>query len=274
MELYVGIDLHSNNSYIALLNTDQQVVYQKRLTNDLELILKELEPYRTDLVGVVVESTYNWYWLVDALQERGYQVHLAHPAASCQYTGLKHTDDNSDACWLAKQLQLNILETGYIYPKEQRGFREVLRQRMKLVRQQTQTLLRIQSQITRYTGKRLSGSQIKKLSLDEVKTYLTDSYVYKVIENQLEVMRAQVKAINQLEKIALFDLKKDTCFCLLKTVSGIGEILAMVIYVETGVITRFKDSGHYSSYCRCVESKRISNGKKKEQIIGKTAMLI
>jgi len=263
MKLYVGIDLHSNNSYVAILDVDQKIVYQKRLTNDQELILQELEPYQTDIVGIVVESTYNTYWLLDALQEAGYTVHLAHPAAGCQYAGLKHTDDNSDACWLAKQLLLNILETGYIYPKEQRGFREVLRQRMKLVQQRTQTLLRIQSQITRYTGNRLSSHEVKELTLEKARTYLADEYACEAIGSQLKVLDAQGTAIIHLEKIASANLKKEVCFRLLKTIPGIGKILAMVIYAETGTMSRFKDARHYSSYCRCVESKRVSNGKKK-----------
>ena len=67
MKLYCGIDLHSNNSYVVLLDEDGKVVYQKRLSNDIALILKELSPYREMISGIVVESTYNWYWLVDGL---------------------------------------------------------------------------------------------------------------------------------------------------------------------------------------------------------------
>jgi hypothetical protein len=63
------------------------------------------------------ESTFNWYWLVDGLMDLGYRVHLANPAAIQQYSGLKYTDDDSDALWLAEMLRLGILREGYIYPK-------------------------------------------------------------------------------------------------------------------------------------------------------------
>src|SRR5262245_53365818 len=101
MPLYGGIDLHADNSVIVLLNEQDEVIYQKRLPNNLTTILGQLAPYHTELQGVVVESTYNWYWLVDGLMEASYRVHLANPAAIQQYSGLKYTDDHSDARWLA-----------------------------------------------------------------------------------------------------------------------------------------------------------------------------
>jgi transposase len=89
MPLYGGIDLHANNSVVVVLNEQDQVLYQQRLDNHLPTILEQLTPYRGALQGVVVESTYNWYWLVDGLMEAGYRVHLANPAAIQQYSGLK-----------------------------------------------------------------------------------------------------------------------------------------------------------------------------------------
>ena len=97
MKLCGAIDLHSTNNVTVLTDEQDKIVYQKRLPNDLGLILKELSAYRSELEGIVVESTYNWYWLVDGLMEQGYKVHLANTAAIQQYNGLKYTDDNSDA---------------------------------------------------------------------------------------------------------------------------------------------------------------------------------
>ena len=114
MKLYGGIDLHSNNSVINLIDEKSTVLLRRRIKNDLESIIMLLEPYRDDLAGLVVESTYNWYWLVDGLMEAGFKVHLANTAAIQQYSGLKHGDDDSDANWLATMLRLGILPTGYI----------------------------------------------------------------------------------------------------------------------------------------------------------------
>jgi transposase len=129
MALYSGIDLHGNNNVTLLLDEHNRVIYQKRLPNQLPIILEQLAPYQEDITGVVVESTYNWYWLVDGLMEADYRVHLANPTAIQQYSGLKYTDDNSDARWLAHLLRLGVLPEGYIYPKEQRPLRDLLRKR-------------------------------------------------------------------------------------------------------------------------------------------------
>src|SRR5215831_19692568 len=121
---YCGIDLHSNNSVVIVSDDEDRIVLQKRLANDLGQIRVVLEPHREELVGVVVESTYNWYWLVDGLLDAGYQVHLANTAAIKQYEGLKATNDRDDARWLAHLLRLGILPEGYVYPKEDRAIRD------------------------------------------------------------------------------------------------------------------------------------------------------
>ena len=81
MSLYGGIDLHANNSVVVLLNEQDQVIYQRRFANHLPTILEPLALYQADITGVVVESTSNWYWLVDGLMDAGYRVPLANPAA-------------------------------------------------------------------------------------------------------------------------------------------------------------------------------------------------
>jgi transposase len=141
MKLYGGIDLHSNNSVVVLLDEEDQVVYEKRLPNDLSYLLLELGPYRERIEGLVVESTFNWYWLVDGLMEAGYRMHLANTAAIQQYGGLKYTNDRSDARWLAHLLRLGLLPEGYIYPKEERAVRDLLRKRGQLVRQKVTQIL-------------------------------------------------------------------------------------------------------------------------------------
>src|SRR5918996_3649280 len=143
MKLYGAIDLHSNNNMTVVTDEQDRVVYEKRLPNDLELIVQQLASYRDCLQGIVVESTFNWYWLVDGLMDNGHRVHLANTAAIQQYEGLKYTDDNSDARWLAHILRLGVLPEGYIYPKEERAVRDLLRKRGQLVRQRTANLLSI-----------------------------------------------------------------------------------------------------------------------------------
>src|ERR1700680_439004 len=91
------------------------MMLQKRLPNDLGQIQAALEPHRDELVGVVIESTYNWYWLVDGLMDAGYRVHLAHPSAIKKYEGLKYSGDFADAAYLAQLLGLGLLAAGFFY---------------------------------------------------------------------------------------------------------------------------------------------------------------
>src|SRR2546427_12802207 len=101
MSLYGGIDLHANNSVIVLLNEQDEVIYRKRLPNDLTTILGQLSPYHTEMKGMVVASTSKWYWIVDGLMDPDYRVHHATPAAMQEYSGMKSTDDPFAARWVA-----------------------------------------------------------------------------------------------------------------------------------------------------------------------------
>jgi transposase len=116
MRLYAASDLHSSNTYLGIKDENGKRVFKKKLPNDREVILDTLKPYKEQIVGIVVESTYNWYWLVDALTAEGYKVHLANPAEIKKYTGLKYADDQHDAFWLAEMLRLGILPKGIFTP--------------------------------------------------------------------------------------------------------------------------------------------------------------
>jgi len=154
-----------------LIDDQDHLVSEKRLDNDLESIKQHLQPFHDDITGIVVESTYNWYWLVDGLIDKGYPVHLANTLAIQQYNGIKYTNDATDARFLAHLLRLNILPTGYIYPKALRHVRDLLRRRLLLVKQRTAQLLSLQSMIARHTGCRLSSHKIKRLEVDELRQY-------------------------------------------------------------------------------------------------------
>jgi transposase len=263
MKLYGGIDLHSNNSVVALLDTDDQVVYRQRLANDAEVILAALAPYRGEVEGMVVESTYNWYWLVDALMDAGYRVHLANTAAIVQYSGLKYSDDDSDAAWLAKLLRLGLLPEGFIYPKEQRAVRDLLRRRSRLSQQHTANLLAVQNLFSRNRGHSLSANAIRRLTLEKVGELLPDENLALAVQSTLLAMRGQEAAIELLERQARTQVGTQAGYQHLVTTTGIGQVLGLTILLETGPVRRFARVGNYASYSRLVGSERLSNGKRK-----------
>jgi len=261
--LYSGIDLHSNNSLVALSDKEDRIVYRKRLPNDLGIILQVLEPYRDQIVGIVVESTYNWYWLVDGLMESGYVCHLANTAAIKQYEGLKYTDDHSDAAWLAKLLRLNLLPEGYIYPRQERAVRDLLRKRSQLVHQQISNILSIQNLVSRNTGMGISANRIKKLTDEDVDTILPDEDLALAVKANVNVLTCLRLQTSQLERVVKERVKNQLPFTNLQSVAGIGLILSLTIMLETGDVRRFASVGNFASYCRCVDSKKLSNGKRK-----------
>ena len=265
MKVYAGIDLHSSNNYVGIINDQDQRVYQKRLPNQVEHILEALEPFKESMEGVVVESTYNWYWLVDGLQAHGYKLHLANPSAIKQYEGLKHTDDKWDSFWLAHMLRLNILPEGYIYPKEERPVRDLLRRRLLFVRHRTSHILSLQSMISRNIGTNMSCYAIKRLDQEAAETLFTSPHSILAANSNIAVIHFLKERIKTIEKAVKTHTKLRDEFKYLLTVPGIGDILALTIMLEVGDINRFPKVGDYSSYCRCVKSERLSNGKKKDE---------
>ena len=178
MQLYAGLDLHSRNTYIGILDQEFNRIFKKRVANNLELILQTLNPFGCQLKGLVVESTYNWYWLIDGLMDAGYQcVHLANPSAIKQYEGLKHADDQHDAFFLAHLLILGILPQGYIYPKENRPVRDLARKRMFLVQHKTAHILSLQSLIARCCAIRVSSNEMRHLTLDDLQHLLKEKHL-------------------------------------------------------------------------------------------------
>jgi transposase len=263
METYAGIDLHSSNNFIGIINSKDKRLYGKRHSNRLEDVLTALDPFKQSLKGVVVESTFNWYWLVDGLQDNGYQVHLANPSAMMQYEGLKHTDDQWDSFWLAHMYRLNLLAEGYIYPKQHRAVRDLLRRRLLYVRQRTAQILSLQSMISRNLGFKMSNNEIKKLAAEDVAQLFNGPDLVFMAANSWTTIEFLKHIIRGIEKRVMSQARLRKEFTKLQSIPGIGKILALTIMLEVGDIGRFATVGDYSSYCRCVESKRISNGKKK-----------
>ncbi|MBF8278434.1 MAG: family transposase [Candidatus Brocadiaceae bacterium] len=248
MSYYVGIDLHSDNNYLGLIDKKDSRIFGKKLINDLGVILKELEPFKKEVKGIVVESTYTWYWLVDGLQEEKYQVRLANPAEMQQYSGMKYTDDKWDSYWLAHMLRLGMLPEGYIYPKEIRPVRDLLRKRTMLVRHRTAHILSLQNMMNRNTGRKLKVNDAKRLSEEEISKQLSDEHHKIAVQSDKAVIDFFNEQIDRIEKAVLKEVKLRYPYEELLTVPGIGKILGITIMLETGDINRFPTVSDCSSY--------------------------
>ena len=263
MALYCGIDLHSRDCWLAMLDERLEVIWETKVGNDLETILQLLDPHREVLEGVAVESTFNWYWLVDGLMDAGHRVHLTNTWAVKQYEGLKYTDDRHDARWLAHLLALGILPEGYIYPKEERSARDLMRRRSFLVRKRTSFLLAMRGAFECRTGMRISSNDLRKWKTEDVEAHVEDPMAAFGITCLLEPMHALSAQIKKIEKGALARGRLRPEFVPLETVWGIGKILGLTIMYEVGEIARFHKVGNFTSYCRLVNTARLSAGKRK-----------
>lgn len=268
-KLMAGIDLHSNNLFCGIVDQEGKRVFEKKLPCDLPAVLQALKPFKKKLETMAVESTYNWYWLVDGLQDQGYPVVLANPAAMQQYDGLKHADDKSDAFFLAEMLRLKILPTGHICDRKVRPVRDLLRRRMGLVHKRTSLTLSLKSLHTRVTGQDLSLSRLKALESKAAEKLFDHPADQLITRLDLQLVEQLTQSIAQIETMILAEAKRLPAYQRLQTMPGVGKILGLTITLETVDPKRFASAGNYASYCRCVDSRRLSNGKKKGENNGK-----
>ena len=256
---YVGIDLHSNNNFTTIANPEGQRLFEKRLPNDLSMILARLDEH-APITSVAVESTYNYYWLTDGLLDAGHRVLLANPLAMEPYSGLKHQDDKYDAGWIAELQRLGILPCSHLYSRRWRGVRDVLRQRSRFVQQKTSVLLSLQSRFARCLGHNLSKSDLLRGPLLD----LRDEDQNLAALTQVNLIRSLHEQIQLLEDRVRWKLEMEApSYRRLIATDGIGPVLAATIALETGDLSRFRRVGKYASYARVVQTGRWSNFKKK-----------
>lgn len=262
-KVIAGIDLHGNNVVIAIIDQDGKRLEHKKVGTSLEEVERVLKPYKERLTSMAVESTFNWYWLVDGLSAAGYPIALANPAKIEQYNGIKHADDQHDAFFLAELQRLNILPTAHIYDAKLRPVRDMLRRRSMLVHHRSALLISFKSLYSRTTGGQMPLAELKTMSPKEAAELYEHPANQLIARVQTEQIENLNKSIRCVERAVLAAAREIPIYAKLLTLPGIGPILGMTITMEVGDIKRFAGDGHFASYCRAVDSRRMSNGKQK-----------
>jgi len=260
-KVIAGLDLHSNNIVIGIINQDGKRIAHRKVDCDLKQVMEFLKPFKAQLQSLAVESTFNWYWLVDGLRAEGYPIDLANPAKIQQYSGLKHGDDQGDAFHLAELQRLHILPKAHVYDPQLRPVRDLLRRRTLLVHQRTALLLSFKSLHARTTGQALTLNETKQLGPKEASKLYAHPANQLVAEVEAEHIQALGKSVQRIEQVVQACAREIPLYEKLLTIPGIGRILAMTITLEVGDIGRFKTDGEFASYCRLVDARRLSNGK-------------
>ena len=260
---YCGVDLHSKEMFITVMDKTGTPLLQQKMANQFETFKKYLQPFLPD-VAVGVESTCFYYWLADACHEAGIRFYLGHALYMKAISGGKVKNDKIDSQKIADLLRANLFPLAYPYPKEMRAVRDLLRRRQFFVRRRASAYIHLQVLCQQYGIIDLPAKLVKnKKERRRGLSLFDDENVQLQVESDLQFIEALDPLIRQLELQIIRQAKHHNWvdFQLLQTIPGVGEMFALMILYETHDIRRFATVQRYSSYAGVVKCERISGGK-------------
>ena len=258
-----GVDLHGRNLYLCILDQQGQIRLHKRFRCDPELFLQAIAPYRDDLV-VGAECIFCWYWLADLCADQGIPFILGHALYMKAIHGGKAKNDKIDSKKIAVLLRSGAFPYAYVYPREMRSTRDLLRRRLHFARKRAELLTHIQNTFTQYNLPRPSGRLTCPANRQELPELFDDPAVRTSIQADLSFIDHYDDLIPELESTILGQARvhdPDT-FKRLQTIRGVGKILGLTLLYEIGDITRFPSVQDFSSYARLIKCSKESDGKK------------
>jgi transposase len=249
--------------YVCILNQAGETVLHRNMKTDPALFLKVIAPYREDLV-VAVECIFTWYWLADLCVQQGIPFVLGHALYMKAIHGGKAKNDKIDAHKIALLLRGGMMPQAYVYPAEMRATRDLLRRRMHLMHKRAELLSHIQNTNHQYNLPEIGKKIAYKANREGVAERFVDTAVQKSIEVDLALIDHYDKLLSDIELYIVNTAKQHdvNAFYRLRSVPGIGKILALVILYEVQDIGRFPRVQDFVSYCRLVKCTKESAGKK------------
>jgi transposase len=260
---YCGIDLHAKSLYVCILDAQGTVLVHRNIKANPAAFLDVIAPYRDDLV-VAAECTFTWYWLADLCERECIAFVLGHALAMKAIHGGKAKNDKLDSHKIAVLLRGGMLPQAYVYPAAMRSTRDLLRRRLHLVRKRGQLLAHIQNTLHQYNleplGKRIAYPANREGLLE----HFPDPAVRQSIAVDLSLLEHYDTLIPQLELDIVRAAKRHDpdAFHRLRSVPGIGKILALTILYEIHDVKRFDRVQEFASYARLVKCAHESAGKK------------
>lgn len=262
-DLYCGIDLHSTRMYLCIVDGDGKVVLHQNVKANPEAFLKAIHRFKDSDIVIAAESTYNWYWLADLCQDNQLPFVLGHALAMKAIHGGKTKNDKQDSLKIAMLLRGGNLPQAYVYPRKMRAQRDLARRRSYFVRRRAELQTHVRNTASQYNLRLPSGSLRSLCNQEGVADAFPDEASQLTIETDIATINALSGQIRRLETSLrkMAQIENPEMFYRLKSVPGIGDILAMVILYEIGNIQRFDGVGNFLSYARLVPGKHESNGK-------------
>jgi transposase len=261
---YCGIDLHSKSMVLCILDRDGKIMLRKRVANKLDDFMDAIKPYKTS-IKLGVESTFNWYWLIDLCREKKLEILLGHAVAMKHIYGGKNKNDNIDSKKIADLLRSNLLPEAYAYPKEKRAVRDLLRRRCKYLSMRSGLYAHGKTLFYQEGCIDISPTALKsKRKRDSLSDILDDEMSQLSYQSDITIVKELSDVINKIEgeilKRAQHELPKE--YYILTSFPGIGKIIALTMIYEMDTIDRFKRRQDFTSYCRLARPDRESNGKR------------
>jgi transposase len=260
---WCGIDLHAKTMYVCILDRDGQVLVHRNVPSSPDAFLEAVAPFREDLV-VAVECIFTWYWLADLCAQEGIAFVLGHALMMKAIHGGKAKNDRIDALKIATLLRGGMLPQAYAYPAGMRATRDLLRRRLHLVRKRGQLLAHIQMTSHQYNLPSLGKRIAYPSNREGVADHFEDRVVKKSIAVDLALLERYDALLTDLELYLVRQAKQHdgNAFHRLRTIPGVGKVLALTILYEIHDVKRFDRVQEFASYARLVKCTRESAGKK------------
>jgi len=260
---YCGIDLHTNKMYLCILDQEGEVVLHRNIRTIPELFLKVISPYREDIV-VAAECMFSWYWLADLCSEENIPFVLGHALYMRAIHGGKSKNDKIDSRKIAALLRGGLIPMAYAYPQKMRATRDLMRRRNHLMRKRAELLAHIQNTASQYN----LDPPLGKISLARNRDGLLERFenpaVKMSVAANLDMIDTYdtILAVLEQEIIKCAKEHDSTSYALLRTIPGVGRIIALILLYEIENISRFPRVQDFASYSRLVKCAKESNGKK------------
>jgi transposase len=261
---YCGIDLHVKTMYVCILDAAGQVLVHRHVKSSAETFREIVAPYRDDLV-VAAECMFTWYWLADVCAAEGITFVLGHALAMKAIHGGKAKNDKIDSQKIASLLRGGLLPQAYVYPAAMRSTRDLLRRRLHLVRKRGELLAHIQNTRAQYDLPAFERRLAYPANREGVSAHFSDPSVRKSMDVDLALIDQYDTLIIDLELTIVREAKRHDAdaFHRLRSVPGIGKVLALTILYEIHDIRRFDRVQEFASYARLVKCVKTSAGKKR-----------
>jgi transposase len=270
VRFYAGVDLHARNLFLVILDRDGRTVFARNLPAAPEPFLRAVAPFRDGLL-VACECMHCWYWLADCCRDEHIGFVLGHAWGMKAVHGCKTKCDRKDAEAIARLLKGGNLPPAYAYPRERRGLRDLLRSRLRLVRQRAELYGHVHTARRQANLPPVSSDVKYKSKRAACMEDIDDPFVRRRVATHLALLEPLDTAIRRLEA-EIEDAAQEhyaTELAVLQSTPGVGLVLSLTILLEIDTIDRFDTRQQFCSYARLCgavqtsDNKRVGAGNKK-----------